>query len=209
MADFEADFWGPAVANTWAEEWKQLKYMELMGFARTPTWRTQYSFDMGGRSVIDIGGGPCSILLKCENRGASAVVDPGEWPEWVWGRYSAADIQFLNASGESFPSYDSAPRIVGGFDLALIYNCLQHCEQPELVIANARTVAKTLCMFEWLDIPGHPHELKADLLNKWAGREGHIVELKGESECFGRAWVLGAPPPPPVPGARKSRIVLG
>jgi hypothetical protein len=207
--DLEKAFWGPACANTFGEELKQLKYMELMGFQRTPTWRTQYSFDMGGRSVIDIGGGPCSVLLKCENLGKNSyVVDPGEWPFWVRARYELAGIQLFCELGESFMQTAS----LDGFDLALIYNCLQHSEEPERVIDNARAVAKTLCMFEWIDIPphpGHPHELKADLLNKWAGREGRIVELNGVNECTGRAWVLGVPPEPTAAGARRSRIVLG
>jgi SAM-dependent methyltransferase len=203
----EADFWGPC-NNTWVEETKQFMYMELMGFQRTPIWRTTHSFDMGGRSVIDIGGGPCSILLKCENLGDAMVIDPGEWPAWVRARYDAARITFAQVNGE-----DAAP-FGKTFDLALVYNCLQHTLDPAQVIARAVSIVGVLGLriFEWIDIPphdGHPHELKADLLNEWAGREGRIVELNGANECYGRAWVLGAPPEPAAVGARRSRIVLG
>ena len=114
----------------------------------------------------------------------------------------AANIETLQAPGEEIPIKTWA----GAFDLALIYNCLQHVDDPEKIVANACAAAKELRMFEWINIPpheGHPHELKADLLEKWAGRQGRVVDLP---ECGGVAWVLG---PPPVPGARKSRIVLG
>lgn len=191
--DLESRFWNGAI-NTYGEETKQLLYLELMGFKRSPTWRTQYSFDGEGKSYIDIGGGPSSVLLKFENtkRGDHAwsmlVVDPADWPRWVIDRYSANCIGFENERGEDLTLNDEAQ-----FDVALIYNCLQHCESPEKVIANARAAARTLKMFEWIDLPshpGHPHELHAADLDRWTGRTGRVVTLNGQNECYGRAWVL-------------------
>jgi hypothetical protein len=197
--DLEERFWGGAI-NTYNEETKQLLYLKLMGFEPTPTWQTRWSFDAGGKSIIDIGGGPCSVLLKFVNLGPFAtVVDPGPWPQWAIDRYLAADIGFARECGEDLDKI-----LMPQADLALIYNVLQHCIDPALVIAKARACAKGLRMFEWIDLSaheGHPHELKADLLNEWAGREGRIIELKGENECYGRAWVLGPPP-------GRSRITL-
>ncbi len=187
--DFERDFWGPACKNTYNEETKQLKYLELMGFVPTPTWRTKHSYDVGGRSIVDIGGGPCSVLLKFENLGRGLVVDPTPYPDWVERRYLAASISWARIPAESMGW-------AGEFDLALVYNCLQHTQDPEKIIANARRAAKELRMCEWIDIPpheGHPHMLTKEALNKWTGRKGRVVELHGENECYGRLWVLGPP----------------
>jgi SAM-dependent methyltransferase len=183
--DLESRFWGNCI-NTWAEELKQLLYLELMGFPRKPTWRTQYNFDGEDKSYIDIGGGPSSVLLKFENRGYSAVVDPSDWPQWVIDRYDSAGITYYLAGGEDL----SFMRPV---DVALVYNCLQHCSDPEKIIANARRVSTTLKMFEWIGIPpheGHPHMLTADALARWTGQKGRIYQLDGRNECYGTAWVI-------------------
>ncbi len=185
--DFERDFWSNC-CNSYNEETKQLLYLKLMGFHPTPTWRTPWSFDGDGKSYIDIGGGPVSVLLKFENRkrGGSFVVDPGDYPNWVAARYGAADIMFLHARGEDIVDAST-------FDVALIYNCLQHTEDPERIIANAKACSKQLKMFEWIDTPpheGHPQTLTEALLSSWSGQIGRVVTLNGENECYGRAWIL-------------------
>lgn len=189
--NFEADFWGDC-CNTYGEETKQLLYMKLMGFRIQKTWRSSFVFDGEGKSIIDIGGGPCSVLLKFENLSHGRVVDPGEYPAWVRDRYVEAGIDYYQERGE-----DQVRYVLGlkpNFDIALIYNCLQHCDDPEKVIANAKATAQDLRMFEWIDIPpheGHPHMLTEASLNRWVGgRPGKTIQLFGESECTGRAWYL-------------------
>jgi hypothetical protein len=184
-AEFEKEFWGNCV-NTYGEETKQLKYLELMGFRRKTSWRTGYAFDGNGLTIIDIGGGPCSALLKFENLYYAAVVDPADLPDWVAARYAAAEIAWLKIAAENLVT----PR----FDIALIYNCLQHVEDPAQVVKQAMTAASGLRMFEWIDIPphpGHPHMLTQAKLEEWTGHPGRVVQLNGEYECTGRAWVLG------------------
>jgi hypothetical protein len=202
--DFEMDFWNGAI-NTLGEELKQLTYLEKMGFQRTPTWRTQYAFDAEGKSIIDIGGGPCSVLLKMEHLKRGVVVDPGMYPNWVESRYSRADIGYMIERGEdliyengdirSYTAAHATPTVcAGGFDVALVYNVLQHTIDPAKVIANARTVAKELRVFEWIEIAphvGHPHCLSAAELDEWCGRKGTVETFHGVNECFGKAWYLG------------------
>jgi hypothetical protein len=186
-AEFEREFWGNCI-NTYGEETKQLKYLELMGFRRKVSWRTEYAFDGGGRAIVDIGGGPCSVLLKFENLSGAAVVDPAALPDWAAARYAAAGINWMKLAGECL----TTPATFR-FDIALIYNCLQHVEDPTQVIERAMAAAYGLRMFEWIDIPphpGHPHMLTQTKLEEWTGRPGRVVQLNGEYECTGRAWVL-------------------
>jgi hypothetical protein len=191
--DLESRFWGNC-GSTFGEESKQRVYLREMGFVEHHVWHAGgFAWDAKGRSIIDIGGGPVSALLKMENLGLpSLVADPGAYPPWVQARYEAARIGYERVIGENL--------IVSGafdhFDLALIYNCLQHCEDPAKVVANAITAAGVsgLRMFEWIDIephPGHPHMLTQAKLEEWTGRKGVVKEFQGENGCFGRAWILG------------------
>jgi len=187
MKDLEAQFWGDC-SNTFAEELKQLVYLREMGFERKPTWRSQYSFDGGGRSFIDIGGGPCSVLLKFTNRKQAVVVDPGAYPPWVASRYAGAHIDLCTVRGED------ALDVGGFYDVAFIYNCLQHVDDPEQIVKNARAMTRELRMFEWINVPphdGHPHMLTETALSRWSGRQGVVKRFAGENECYGEAWILG------------------
>jgi hypothetical protein len=205
--DLEMRFWA-GCGSTFGEESKQRVYLREMGFAEHHVWHAGgFAWDAGGRSIIDIGGGPVSVLLKMENRiiQKCVVADPGDYPDWVVDRYYAAGIGFMPERGEDLEFADgdlvgyrvanATPTIcAGGFDVALIYNCLQHVDSPEKIIANARALAKDLRMFEWIGIPaheGHPHELSQEKLEGWTGRKGVVKEFRGENGCFGKAWILG------------------
>jgi hypothetical protein len=74
-----------------------------------------YSFDVAGARIIDIGGGPTSILLKTINLSPrSLVVDPLEYPMWTYERYSEKGIDSLICRGEDI--------FEEGYDEAWIYN---------------------------------------------------------------------------------------
>lgn len=136
------------------------------------------------RSVVDIGGGPASLLLKCVNKGRAVVADPSVFPDWVTARYEACGIEYWRMEGES-PSLDGY-----FFDEAWIYNVLQHVRDPETVIKRAQGVAELVRIFDWVDIPpydGHPHLLTRDSLDKWLGGKGFVAELS-ESGAVGSAY---------------------
>lgn len=165
MADdtFEREFWSDCL-NTYDEERKQFAYALRMGLWDGDGW----DFVCGGRSVLDIGGGPVSMLLKTKDRGASRVLDPGAsyWPDWVHERYNLAGIEVEQKRGEDMENYY---RATGGerFDEVWIYNVLQHTDDPERVLANAARTAGTIRIFEWIDIPayeGHPQTLTEERL---------------------------------------------
>lgn len=173
---FESDYWGDCT-NTFDEEQKQFvygKYMQLKpGF---------YGWDAEGKKILDIGGGPVSILLKTRNLKGGLVVDPISYPDWTKQRYSVKNINVIVKTGEDVTEE--------GFDEVWIYNCLQHVIDPELIIKNALRAAKTIRIFEWIDIPaheGHPHMLTENKLNEWIGSPGYTTQL-AESGCYGKAY---------------------
>lgn len=178
--------WWAACANTFGEEEKQLLYAKRMGLEFFHDGRSPYNFDLCGKAVIDIGGGACSLLLKCVNvRGT--VVDPilEKLPNWVQARYDHVNVQtYPNLAGEDLPDWFD-------FDEVWIYNTLQHVKDPEAVIENARQAGKLIRLFEWVDTPvneGHLHSLSEVQLNEWLGGEGRIEELNGEANCHGRCY---------------------
>lgn len=181
--DFEADWWGNCV-NTFGEEAKQLTYAQRMGLTQANVDGHWPVYDMGGQSVLDLGGGPASILLKCTNLARAWVVDPCAYPEWVEHRYAVAGVQYERSPAEDLVIPNEP------FDECWIYNVLQHVQDPQKIIANARASAKLVRIFEWIDLPphlGHPHELKAFALSQWLGGYGTVEEMN-ENGCVGRAF---------------------
>lgn len=181
--EFERDWWGTC-QNTYGEETKQLFYAKLMGLEmKHDGVHSPYHIDAKGMYILDIGGGPISLLLKCNNLAYGKVVDPCPYPAWVAERYAEARIDYVKKSGESIDD--------SGFDEVWIYNVLQHVEDPELIIKNALRAGKVLRIFEWIDIPpheGHPHMLTAEKLDEWIGKKGIIGMATGENECYGKYY---------------------
>lgn len=180
--EFERSWWGDCT-NTFTEETKQLTYgykMGLTAYSNNGKWPC---YNLEGLRILDIGGGPVSMLLKCENRGDHCTVsDPCKYPAWVSARYFLANISLLTIKGEDFDK--------GQWDEVWIYNVLQHTENPEKIIQNARNISPLIRIFEWIDIPaheGHPQELKEEDLNKWLGGTG-TTEWLNENGCHGRSY---------------------
>lgn len=186
---FEKEWWGDCI-NTFTEETKQLTYGYKMGltcYSNNGKWPC---YNLEGKSVLDIGGGPTSMLLKCENRGRSKVADPCDYPSWVVNRYTEARIAYVKIQGEELLPGKKIPGKIDKWDEVWIYNVLQHTEDPKRIIRNAKLLGKTIRIFEWLDIPaheGHPQELKDYLLDMWLDGKG-TTEWLNENGCYGRAY---------------------
>lgn len=181
--EFEQSWWA-SCANTFAEETKQLTYafkMGLVAFSNGGQWPV---YDLGGKRILDMGGGPASLLLKCVNLGpATTVLDPCGYPSWTKERYHAAGIGLWQMKAEELTTFVS-------FSEVWIYNVLQHVEDPEAVIANARRAAPVIRICDWIDTmpcEGHPQSLSAPDLDKWLGGEGTIEQLN-ENGCYGTAY---------------------
>ena len=175
-------------ANTFHEEEKQFVYAKRMGIEVYRNPHTPYNFKNYGK-VIDIGGGETSMLLKVEKPIDCAVIDPCDYPEWIHERYSYKQILFKNLKGEDLLEPNNKT-MLGEFDEAWIYNCLQHTEDPEKIIQNAKKIAKVVRIFEWIDTGvnvGHIQNLTEADLNKWLGGNGK-VEIMNERGCYGPAY---------------------
>jgi hypothetical protein len=160
--EHEAEWWGSCV-NTWGEEFKQAHYATEMGLSGWPT------INLAGRSVLDIGGGPVSMLLKTVNGGDLVVVDPCPYPKWVQERYLAHRVECVREWAETFTCPDRH------FDECWIYNVLQHVVDPSRVAEVALRSARLVRVFEWTNIPAdqmHPHVLTDAALDGWFGSPG-------------------------------------
>jgi hypothetical protein len=180
---WESDWWGGCF-NTLGEELKQLVYMEKMGYKGFDNRKSSYNFQLNVNSVIDVGGGPVSILLKCTDYKQGTVIDPCVYPAWVSQRYKEAGIRYIKQKGEDI-------NINEVYDLALMYNVLEHTEDPQKIIKNALTISKELRVFEWTGSSpriGHPTVLTANMLNEWLGGRGKVETLHGENGCYGESY---------------------
>jgi len=184
--DWEKDWWSNCV-NTLFEEEKQIIYAQKMGLDMVGNEKTPYVFDLHGQSVLDIGGGATSLLLKCINF-TGTVVDPLSLPDWVSDRYREVKIDFWNVKAETLNnSFEVSPQVLHKlhrFDESWIYNCLSHCENPKEIIRNARKYSKLIRIFEWIDMPiseGHIHTLRENELNEWLNGEGKVEKMNTRS----------------------------
>jgi len=165
--------WWQQCANTYGEQVLQQMYV---GYMKLDQYAEHgYSFNMRGKSVLDIGGGPVSMLLRCMNIGKAVVLDPCDYPGWVGMRYEQCGIKWEKMQAEEYTCDEK-------FDEVWIYNVLQHVRDPLAVIACAKRCGKKVRMFEPLEVgvhPGHPHNLVKEALDEAFERKGLVEEVGG------------------------------
>ena len=183
----EAEFWGDCYdMNALGEIVKQTTYGHEMGI--WDEYGDEYGdLDLCGASVIDIGSGPWSLLLRCYNAGKLTAVDPIPWPPSVARRYALYGIEFIQKGGEDIGDLPMADEI-------WIYNCLQHVEDPAKVLENAKKLGRRIRIFEWLNTAVdtyHLHTLTSEMLMSClvgtATERLRTIQLTGR--CLGTAFV--------------------
>lgn len=178
--EWERQWWSNC-GNTLWEDVKQMALAPYLGLKIIPNVYTNYRIPLNGESVLDIGGGPSSLLLKCENV-KGTVIDPCDYPNWVGDRYKECGIEYIKQRGEDINTSKK-------YDEVWIYNVLQHVQNPELVIKNALKVGKLVRVFEWINtgiVPGHPHSFSREQLEGWLGGQGQVVKLSSNG-LYGEA----------------------
>ncbi len=182
--DAERRFWGNAYnAAAFNEVVKQECYMRRMLLARD-CGDGNGDLHLRKRSILDVGGGPWSMLLRAIGGRNLTVVDPFQLPPSAARRYQLYGIRYIQARAETRPS-------VGHFSEAWVYNVLEHTESPAAVLAFAAAAAAVVRVFAWLHqgvdalhMGGVSERLILDALGKPI--EGGVVML-AENECFGLA----------------------
>lgn len=160
--------WHASCVNSFQEESKQIEYAKRMGLPIEGRDGRYPVIDFKGKSVIDIGGGPYSLLLKGVNL-KGTVVDPLDMPQWCKDRYKAAGIEYIQEKAEDFNR--------GHYDIGLAYNVLQHTDNPKKIIENMKKMCDIIYIHEWLDTPisdGHIQTIKEADLNEWLDGKGMI-----------------------------------
>lgn len=183
---FEADYWGDCT-NTFDEEQKHYTYVQYMGLSAGSVDRGlavhNHTILLADKRILDVGGGPVSMLLKCTGLREGRVWDPLKYPDWTVQRYFTKNIFVTREPGERLNET--------GWDEVWMYNCLQHTDDPEKVVHNCMRAGKLFRIFEWIDIPphdGHPQMLTQSLLDKWIGQPGQIGLFDNVRGCTGRAY---------------------
>lgn len=180
----EAEYWGDQEMEnpTIQQELRfQETYIEYMFHPENSNW-------LNGKNILDIGGGPISILLKRVNRsGLSMVIDPIELKDVSWLRYAKHGIFFKKTTAEIF-----LPLIVDKhFDEIWIYNVLAHVMDPELILKEAKRVGKCLRIFEVLNTGTdymHPWSFTREFFDGILGEGGKTVVLDEEGGVRGEAY---------------------
>lgn len=182
--EFEKAWWNTCQNTVW-EDLKQMNLAPLMGLKIVPNAYTNLRIPLNGQSILDIGGGPSSLLLKCENYGNAVVADPCDYPDWVGQRYRESGIEYYRVKGEDLDTtFDKV------FDEVWIYNCLQHTEDPLKIVRNAQKLGKIIRVFEWIETginDGHPHSFTEKQFNEWFRGEGKVHNLNGNG-LYGKAF---------------------
>lgn len=175
--------WHDTCINSYNEETKQYIYTRFMGLDEYKTnYYGQIGWDFGEKSVLDVGCGPYSILMKSKAK-LKHGIDPCIYPFWVYNRYDAADVFIYRIPAEDFV----ADKV---YDEVLIYNCLQHVINPKKIIDNVLACSKLVRIFEWVETgisDGHLHDLHANELDEWLGGKGktNYIEI---GPCVGPAY---------------------
>lgn len=150
----------------WGEHDKQLSYFEHMKM-----WEdfgiADFELDMKDKSVLDIGCGPASSLLRMTNAACLSGIDPIEYGAAARRRYTAFGIDYRVSPAENLDREFGEHSM---FDLTLCYNVLQHPENPEKIVKQMIHHSREIRIFEWLWIPTdneHLWMLTPDMLLNW------------------------------------------
>ncbi len=159
---FEAASWdvcGPEVLGV--ETRKQDIYAKLL--------RIPLPYYAKKKTILDIGGGPESLLFRTKAFSQAVVVDPCDYPAHVYEKYKGSGIEVVKEMAETYQSPMQ-------FDEVWCYNVLQHTLSPETILENMKKSSRgTIRIFEWIyTLPhvGHPQTITPAMIYKPFSQDG-------------------------------------
>ncbi len=146
---YERESWGKDVYLTPdnGEVVKQNTYAHYMGLTDSDRFD---AIDAKEKSILDVGCGPVSLLLRTKNAKRKVGVEPLHYGDDIDEFFKKNDVELIHLPAERMDFKEKE------FDEAWMYNCLQHVKSPDQILDNMMKSAKILRIFEWLDIPAHP-----------------------------------------------------
>ena len=183
----EADYWGDQYIgneNIKQELHFQKTYALYMGLGKV-----QFDNFLEDKDIIDIGGGPVSMLLKRKKNstGKSVVIDPLPLNLPTIERYLENKIFYWPAQAETvLPLLGNQ-----AYDEAWIYNCLAHVVDPVKVLKEAKRICKRLRIFEVLHTGTdymHPWTFTREFFDNILGEGGSTMILSEEGGVRGEAF---------------------
>ncbi|QQS17297.1 methyltransferase domain-containing protein [Candidatus Saccharibacteria bacterium] len=157
----ELAFWLSPGAEL-GEQLKQLTYAPLLGLDFEHDGNSPYVIHKPNKSIIDIGGGPVSLLLKTKAT-LKTVIDPCSYPAWVRSRYEQNDVRWIKDVAETYQ-----PELAETADEVWLYNVLQHTTDPQKIFENVLRYLKSggvFRFFDWIETGtnvAHPISLTAE-----------------------------------------------
>jgi 2-polyprenyl-3-methyl-5-hydroxy-6-metoxy-1,4-benzoquinol methylase len=161
----ELAFWLTPGAEL-GEQLKQLTYAKYLKLDFTHDGNSPYVINKAGLNILDVGGGPVSLLLKTISK-SKIVIDPCGFPSWVDERYKANNIRLQKRSGETRTNQKPI------YDEVWMYNVLQHTQNPKKILDNIYKILApggTFRFLDWVDTPtnvAHPISLDYHELYEW------------------------------------------
>lgn len=138
----ELSFWQTPGAEL-GEQLKQLTYAKFLKLDFTHDGSSPYVIDKTGLNILDVGGGPVSLLLKTIAK-EKVVVDPCNFDKWVLDRYTANTVRYQTLEAEDIKYTEK-------FDEIWMYNVLQHTTDPSKIFNNIYKALKKGGTFRFLD----------------------------------------------------------
>lgn len=158
----ESEFWHLYTAEVDTLKYQE-QYINALGIRDDYFCPPDNSLNMSNLNVLDVGGGPCSILLRTNNlwgnqhKGVKkgVVIDPLIITEHQKLRYDYYGIDYIQDQSENIDMYYSKK---GYFDECIIYNCLQHVLDPIKILDKITYLSKRVRIAEPLNVPtDHMH----------------------------------------------------
>lgn len=173
----------------------QEQYMDALGIRDDYFHAPDNSLNMSGLNVLDVGGGPSSILLRTNKlRGNQhdgvnngVVIDPLMITEHHKLRYNYYGIEFIQDQSENIDQYYSEK---GYFDECFIYNCLQHVLDPIQILDKVTYISKRIRIAEPLNISTdsmHLHMFTKEYFDNYFSESKfkvHQVNLSKIGSCY-------------------------